>query len=76
MNTTFFTQKNICAALGFAMALTIVIKAKVEADQLQHTARFETTKPTPQVGIESAKGPEVLQVTIYKTEKPQLTEAS
>ncbi|NVK48162.1 MAG: hypothetical protein HWE09_00240 [Cyclobacteriaceae bacterium] len=76
MNTSIFTQKNICAALGLAMAATIVIKAKVEANHMENTARFETTKPTPQVGIESVQGPDILQVNIYKTEKPQFTEAS
>lgn len=74
MNTSIFTQKNICAALGLAMAATIVIKAKVEANHMENTARFETT--TPQVGIESVQGPDILQVNIYKTEKPQFTEAS
>ena len=74
MYTTIFTQKNICAALGLAMAFTIVLKAKSEAKLAQHTARFETTKPTPQIGFISEQGPEILQVDIYntyKTQKPQ-----
>ncbi|MFC3416297.1 hypothetical protein [Algoriphagus hitonicola] len=66
MNTSIFTQKNVCAALGLAMAMTIVIKAKSEANLAQHTARFETTKPTSQIGIDSENGPEILQVNIYK----------
>jgi ferric iron reductase protein FhuF len=69
MTTSFFSQKNVCAALGFAMALTIVLKAKAESSHSQHTARFETTKPTPQIGFQSEQGPELLQVSIYKSEK-------
>ncbi|TDQ17211.1 hypothetical protein DFQ04_1863 [Algoriphagus boseongensis] len=71
MITSIFTQKNVCAALGIAMAFTIVLKAKSEAKLAQHTARFETTKPTPQIGLQSEQGPEILQVSIYKTQKPQ-----
>ncbi|WP_297336894.1 hypothetical protein [Algoriphagus sp.] len=66
MNTSIFTQKNVCAALGLAMAMTIVIKAKTEANLAQNTARFETTKPTPQIGFESEKGPDIFQVKIYR----------
>ncbi|MDP2040055.1 hypothetical protein SAMN03080617_00015 [Algoriphagus alkaliphilus] len=69
MTTAIFSQKNVCAALGFAMALTIVLKAKAETSLAQQTARFETTKPTPQIGSKNKKGPETLQVNIYKTEK-------
>jgi hypothetical protein len=71
MTTAIFSQKNVCAALGFAMALTIVLKAKAETSLAQQTARFETTKPTPQIGFDTTSGPESLQVNIYKTEKSQ-----
>jgi hypothetical protein len=71
MKTSIFTQKNVCAALGLAMAFTIVLKAKSEAKFAQQTARFETTKPTPQIGLDTDQGPEILQVSIYKTQKPQ-----
>ncbi len=69
MTTAIFSQKNVCAALGFAMAITIVLKAKAESNPAQQTARFETTKPTSQVGFDSTKNPEKLQVNIYKAEK-------
>lgn len=69
MATAIFSQKNVCAALGFAMAITIVLKAKAETGLAEQTARFETTKPTPQIGYDTASGPEALQVDIYKTEK-------
>lgn len=69
MTTAIFSQKNVCAALGLAMAITIVLKAKAETNITQHTARFETTKPTPQIGFQSEQGPEILQVSIYKSEK-------
>jgi hypothetical protein len=71
MTTAIFSQKNVCAALGFAMAITIVIKAKAETSLAQQTARFETTKPTPQIGIDNTSGPEAIQLNIYKTEKSQ-----
>lgn len=71
MTTAIFSQKNVCAALGFAMALTIVIKAKAETSLAQQTARFETTKPTPQIGFESHTDPEIHQVHLYKSEKSQ-----
>lgn len=74
MTTAIFSQKNICAALGIAMAITIVIKAKAETNLEQHTARFETTKPTPQIGFDNTSGPEALQVDIYKTEKSRNSE--
>lgn len=54
--------------MGLAMAITIVLKAKAETNITQHTARFETTKPTPQIGFQSEQGPELLQVSIYKSE--------
>jgi hypothetical protein len=76
MTTSIFTQKNICAALGLAMAVTIVIKAKVESRQTENTARFEITKPTTQMGLESAEGPEILQVNIYKDETSSSQEVS
>lgn len=69
MTTAIFSQKNVCAALGFAMAITIVLKAKAETNIAQQTARFETTKPTSQIGYQSEQGPELLQVNIYKSEK-------
>jgi hypothetical protein len=75
MTTAIFSQKNVCAALGFAMAITIVIKAKAETSLAQHTARFETTKPTPQIGFETTSRPEAIQVNIFKTEKPRNSEA-
>lgn len=68
MTTSIFTQKNICAALGLAMAVTIVIKANVEQRQTENTARFEITKPTTQMGLETAEGPEIPQVKIYREE--------
>jgi len=76
MTTSIFTQKNICAALGLAMAVTIVIKAKVESRQTENTARIEITKPTTQMGLESAEGPEVIQVNIYKDKRSSLWEKS
>ncbi|HSF55642.1 MAG TPA: hypothetical protein VLA71_17955 [Algoriphagus sp.] len=76
MTTAIFSQKNVCAALGFAMAITIVVKAKVETSLAQQTARFEHTKPTPQIGFETEKSPEIPQVNIYKIEKPQISGAS
>lgn len=71
MTTSFFSQKNVCAALGFAMAITIILKAKAESNHVQHTARFETTKPTPQIGFNSNQEVELPQVNIYKNEKSQ-----
>lgn len=76
MTTAIFSQKNVCAALGFAMAITIVVKAKVETSLARQTARFELTKPTPQIGFETEKTPEIPQVNIYKIEKPQVSGAS
>lgn len=69
MTTSFFSQKNVCAALGFAMAITIVLKAKAESSIEKHTARFETTKPTPQIGFDSNPEVELHQINIYKNEK-------
>ena len=74
MTTAIFSQKNVCAALGLAMAITIVIKAKAETNIAQQTARFETTKPTPQIGYDTTSGPEALQVDLYKTEKSRNSE--
>ena len=71
MTTSFFSQKNVCAALGFAMAITIVLKAKAESSIEKHTARFETTKPTPQIGFNSNPEVELHQINIYKNEKSQ-----
>lgn len=71
MTTSFFSQKNVCAALGFAMALTIVFKAKAESLRSQDTARFETTKPTTQIGFDSTLDAEGHQLNIYKSKKSQ-----
>jgi len=71
MTTSFFSQKNVCAALGFAMAITMVLKAKAESSIEKHTARFETTKPTPQIGFNSNPEVELHQINIYKNEKSQ-----
>ncbi|MEB2783293.1 hypothetical protein [Algoriphagus persicinus] len=51
MIISLFSQKNICAALGFVMAITIVWKAKVESNLAQHTALIEYTEPTYNTGI-------------------------
>jgi hypothetical protein len=53
MTTSLFSQKNICAALGFAMAMTIVWKAKVEANLSQQTARIENAEPAYNTDITS-----------------------
>jgi len=75
MTTAIFSQKNVCAALGFAMAITIVLKAKEESRLAQQTARFEYTKPTSQIGSATVTYPELLEVKIYKIEKPGVSEA-
>ena len=46
MLSTLLSQKNICAASGFLMAITIVWKAAVETKQAKQTALIEYTKPT------------------------------
>jgi len=46
MTTSLFSQKNVCAALGLVMAITIVWKAKVETNLASQTALIEYTKPT------------------------------
>jgi hypothetical protein len=53
MITSLFSQKNICAALGFAMAITIVWKAKVETNLSRQTALIEYTEPTHTTGNEA-----------------------
>lgn len=53
MITSLVSQKNICAALGFVMAITIVWKAKVETNTAQHTALIEYTEPTYNTGTPS-----------------------
>ncbi|MEB2774707.1 hypothetical protein SYJ56_05285 [Algoriphagus sp. D3-2-R+10] len=53
MITSLFSQKNICAALGFVMAITIVWKAKVETNLTQHAALIEYTEPTNNFGTSS-----------------------
>ena len=70
MTTAIFSQKNVCAALGLAMALTIVVKAKVESNLARQTARFELTKPTPQIGFDTFGNPKLHQVDTQKIEKP------
>ncbi|WPR74827.1 hypothetical protein [Algoriphagus sp. NG3] len=50
MITSLVTQKNICAALGFVMAITIVWKAKVETNLARNTALVEYTEPTYNTG--------------------------
>ena len=45
MITSLFSQKNICAALGFVMAITIVWKATVETKLANHTALIEYSEP-------------------------------
>jgi|GEM_PF-1333676 hypothetical protein len=50
MTTSFFTQKNFCAALGILMALTIVLKANQETNLIKQAARFEISKPTAPIG--------------------------
>ncbi|WP_339698309.1 hypothetical protein [Algoriphagus aquimarinus] len=50
MLSSLFSQKNICAALGFFMAITIVWKAAVETKLAKHTALIEYTEPTYNTG--------------------------
>lgn len=50
MTTSLFSQKNVCAALGLVMAITIVWKAKVETNLAKQTALIEYTKPTSNIG--------------------------
>jgi hypothetical protein len=69
MTTAIFSQKNVCAALGFAMAIAIVLKANEESKLAQQTARFEYTKPTSQIGLATDTPSEILKVEIYKTEQ-------
>jgi hypothetical protein len=57
MITSLFTQKNVCAALGILMALTIVLKANHETKLTKQTARFEYTKPTTEIGTVSIMMP-------------------
>jgi hypothetical protein len=57
MITSLFTQKNVCAGLGFLMALTIVLKANHETKLSKETARFEYTKPTTGIGTISLLRP-------------------
>lgn len=45
MITSLFSQKNVCAALGLVMAITIVCKAKVETNLNQHAALVEYALP-------------------------------
>lgn len=51
------------------MAFTIVLKAKAESNLVQQTARFENSKPTPQIGTNTDTNPETLQVNIYKIQE-------
>ncbi|UZD21341.1 hypothetical protein PBT90_17625 [Algoriphagus halophytocola] len=50
MTTSLFSQKNVCAALGLVMAITIVLKAKEETKLAHQTALIEYTKPTSNIG--------------------------
>ncbi len=70
MKTLIFSQKNVCAALGFLMALTIVWKAKVESSLAQQTARFEYTKPTT-TAIGNASGAEMMFSDHKKNKAPE-----
>jgi hypothetical protein len=53
MITSLFSQKNICAAIGLVMAITIVWKAKEEINLSQRTALIEYSEPTHNTGITS-----------------------
>lgn len=64
MITTLFSQKNICAALGLVMALTIVWQAKVETNLAKHTALIDYTEPTYNTGMPSNSDAE--NVTEFK----------
>ncbi|WP_075349974.1 hypothetical protein [Algoriphagus marinus] len=72
MTTSLFTQKNICAALGFIMAITIVLKANQEAKLAKQTARFEYAKPTTTIGERSHSS--IIEFTEFQNEKPQVSE--
>ena len=69
MTTSLFTQKNICAALGFIMAITIVLKANQETKLTKQTARFEITKPTTTIGERSQSS--IIEFTEFQKTKPQ-----
>ncbi len=53
MTAAIFSQKNLFATQGFEMAITTRIKGNSETTLAQQTARFEHTKPTPQIGLET-----------------------
>jgi len=72
MTTSLFTQKNICAALGFIMAITIVLKANQETKLAKQTARFEYTKPTTTIGERSHSS--IIEFTEFQKVKPQVSE--
>jgi hypothetical protein len=72
MTTSLFTQKNICAALGFIMAITIVLKANQETRLAKQTARFEYAKPTTTIGERSHSS--IIEFTEFQNEKPQVSE--
>lgn len=72
MTTSLFTQKNICAALGFIMAITIVLKANQETKLTKQTARFEITKPTTAIGERSHSS--IVEFTEFQKTKPQESE--
>ena len=72
MTTSLFTQKNICAALGFIMAITIVLKANQESKLTKQTARFEYAKPTTTIGKRSHLT--ITEFTEFQHEKPQASE--
>ncbi|PZX57844.1 hypothetical protein [Algoriphagus chordae] len=69
MISSLFSQKNICAALGLAMAFTIVWKAKVETKLAQHTALIEYTEPTYNTGMTSnSEADQALEYQKIRTE--------
>lgn len=73
MITSLFSQKNVCAALGFVMAITIVWKAKVETNIAQHTALIEYTEPTYNTGMTSNSDAEkVYELKKIRTESSAL----
>ncbi len=69
MTTSLFSQKNVCAALGFVMAITIVWKANLETKLAQQTARFELTEPTSSIGEQSQSA--IVEFTEFQNEKPR-----
>ena len=56
--------KKCLRGAGIGYGNNIVLKAKAESSHAQHTARFETTKPTPQIGFDSNQEVELPKVNI------------